>query len=140
MLADTLFRSLEASGRVVFTRAALPDEGPGLEEALNQLMAEGRIVPLGEGFFARARPGRLPGRGPVPDAGFSEVIRQVAELLGRTVLESEEVRRYNARLSTQLPTGRYQLLSGPPMRLELIIGRGKVVLEARGDAAPTGDG
>jgi hypothetical protein len=91
----------------VFLREDFSDLG-GYDQvgrALRGLVRKGRLLKAGYGLYARARPSVLDGK-PTPTKGMREL---AAEALGRLGIETVPTRMeqaYNARQTTQVPTGR----------------------------------
>lgn len=104
-----------------------------LRGSLSALLEAGEIVPIGSGLYSTARKSIYTGK-PIPAGELEELLRAVAERLGRQLLASAEATAYNSGSSTQVPTGRYNEMSGPPLRIELSIGGTIVHL-----VAPTND-
>jgi hypothetical protein len=91
----------------VFLRADFGDMG-GYDQvgrALRELVREGQLVKVGYGMYARTRPSILDGK-----PTLTKSIRELAaEALGRLGIETVPTRMeqaYNARQTTQVPTGR----------------------------------
>jgi hypothetical protein len=91
----------------VFLRADFDDMG-GYDQvgrALLALTRKGRLMKVGYGMYARARPSILDGK-PTPTKGLRDL---AAEALGRLGIETVPTRMeqaYNAGRTTQVPTGR----------------------------------
>ena len=91
----------------VFLRADFGDMG-GYDQvgrALRELVREGQLMKVGYGMYARTRPSVLDGK-PTLTKGIREL---AAEALGRLGIETVPTRMeqaYNARQTTQVPTGR----------------------------------
>jgi hypothetical protein len=72
--------------------------------ALRQLVREGRLVKVGQGLYARARPSMTSGE-PVPVGGLS-TLKEALRRVGAEALPSRLEQAYNAGRTTQAPTGR----------------------------------
>lgn len=72
--------------------------------ALRRLVAEGRLIRLGYGVYARAAPSRLTGRPMIDSAnGFVGASRQALEKLRVRWEPTDSERAYNDGRSTQIP-------------------------------------
>jgi hypothetical protein len=72
--------------------------------ALRRLVAEGRLIRLGYGVYARAAPSRLTGRPMIDSAnGFVSASRQALEKLHVRWEPTDSERAYNDGRSTQIP-------------------------------------
>lgn len=98
-------------------------------ELIEALLAAERIIQIGAGIYAAARRARFFDRGLIPTGEFSELVRAVAKRFGRDIVPCPETLSYNAGLSTQIPTGRYNEMSGPPLRIELRWGSEGALIE-----------
>ena len=90
----------------VFLRADFEDLG-GYDQvgrALRQLVREGRLVRVGQGLYARARPSMTSGE-PVPVGGLA-ALKEALRRVGVETLPSRLEQAYNAGRTTQVPTGR----------------------------------
>lgn len=105
-LETRILKRIERKRGDVFLRADFGDLG-GYDQvgrALRGLARKGRLVRVGQGLYARARPSILTGE-PVPVKGLSTL----TEALGRVGIETVPThlqRAYNAGETTQVPTGR----------------------------------
>lgn len=72
--------------------------------ALLALVAEGRLVRIGHGVYARAKPSVLSGK-PIPERPLDELAAAVLTKLGYDIGPSEATRDYNAGVTTQIPAG-----------------------------------
>lgn len=136
---QSLARQLRCSSRRVFLRRDFSGRASDetIRKALLGLQREGLLVRIGHGIYVRAQRSSFSGK-ILPEGGMTEIVREVAERLGREVIPDPQTQAYNAGLSTQVPTGRYVELSGPPMRRKLTFGRGTVKMVARGQARQRG--
>lgn len=72
--------------------------------ALLVLVAEGRLVRIGHGVYARAKPSVLSGK-PIPERPLDELAAAVLTKLGYDVGPSAATQDYNAGSTTQIPAG-----------------------------------
>ncbi|WP_349811162.1 DUF6088 family protein [Xanthomonas dyei] len=72
--------------------------------ALDELKREGRIVRLGVGIYAKAKPSTFSGK-PIPRAPLEVLAPKVLGKLGVKVQPSRQAEDYNSGRSTQVPTG-----------------------------------
>lgn len=106
-LEDRLEKRIARKRGNVFLRADFSDLG-GYDQvgrALLGLVRKGRLIKVGYGMYARARPSIIDGR-PTLTKGLREL---AAEALGRLGIETVPTRMeqaYNAGKTTQVPTGR----------------------------------
>jgi hypothetical protein len=109
----------------VFLRADFDDLG-GYDQvgrALRKIVREGRLVRVGQGLYARARPSITNGE-PVPARGLTTL----TEALGRVGIETVATRlerACNAGETTQVPTGR---VVGVTRRVRRKVGYGGINL------------
>jgi hypothetical protein len=115
----------------VFLRPDFNDLG-GYGRGLRGLVQQGRLVRVGQGLYARARPS-LTGGEPVPVGGL-QTLKQALLRVGVETLPSRLEREYNAGRNTQVPTGR---VIGVNRRVRRKVGYGGVALsfERAGPAA-----
>ena len=109
----------------VFLRADFGDLG-GYDQAgraLRQLVREGRLVKVGQGLYARARPSMTGGE-PVPVGGLT-ALKEALRRVGVETLPSRLEQAYNAGRTTQVPTGR---VVGVTRRVRRKIGYGGINL------------
>ena len=71
---------------------------------LRELVRKGRLVKVGQGLYARARPSMTSGE-PVPVGGLS-ALKEALRRVGVETLPSRLEQAYNAGKTTQVPTGR----------------------------------
>jgi hypothetical protein len=106
-LETRLLKRIDRKRGDVFLRADFDDLG-GYDQVgrvLRDLVRDGRLMKVGYGIYARARPSVLDGK-PTPIKGIREL---AAEALGRLGVETAPTRMeqaYNAGRTTQVPTGR----------------------------------
>jgi hypothetical protein len=124
-LEDRLLKRMDRKRGDVFVRTDFEDLG-GYDQvgrALRKIVREGRLVRIGQGLYARARPSMTSGE-PVPARGLSTL----TEALGRVGIETVPTRleqAYNAGETTQVPTGR---VVGVTRRVRRRIGYGGINL------------
>ncbi|EIU7186995.1 hypothetical protein L346_01671 [Pseudomonas aeruginosa MSH-10] len=87
--------------RSEFARFGSPAQ---LSRALRQLIAEGVLVKLGLGVFAKAKPSALTGK-PIPVQPLEVLAPLVLQKLGVKVKPSQAVHDYNSGISQQLAAG-----------------------------------
>jgi hypothetical protein len=133
-LEDRLVKRIDRKRGDVFLRADFEDLG-GYDQvgrALRKIVREGRLVRVGQGLYARARPS-ITGGEPVPARGLTTL----TEALGRVGIETVPTRleqAYNARETMQVPTGR---VVGVTRRVRRRIGYGGINLSfERAEPAP----
>lgn len=103
---DRIKRSLANRSEDVFVRNDFARFGSTAKvgRALSKLKQEGRLVSLGVGVYAKAKPSALSGK-PIPSRPL-EVLAPVAlKKLGVTVKPSRLTQEYNAGRTTQIPAG-----------------------------------
>src|SRR5258708_1536182 len=91
--------------------------------ALRKIVREGRLVRVGQGLYARARPSLATGE-PVPVGGLG-ALKEALRRVGVETLPSRLEQSYNAGQTTQVPTGR---VVGVTRRVRRKIGYGGVSL------------
>lgn len=97
-----------------------------LGDQLQPMIERGEIIQIGRGLYARATRSQFSGK-LIPTGAFEELLRAVAAKYGREIVPCPETIAYNEGRSTQIPTGRYNEMSGPPLRIELRIGDGATI-------------
>ena len=99
-----LLRSIAArSGEVVLRRDLARFGSPAqVSRALNQLVAEGKLVRIGTGVYAKAAPGPISGI-PMARQPLGALAVETFERLGIPWQLGSAQRRYNERLTTQVP-------------------------------------
>ena len=105
-LETRLLNRIERKRSDVFLRADFEDLG-GYDQvgrALRKIVREGRLVRVGQGLHARARPSLATGE-PVPVGGLS-ALKEALRRVGVETLPSRLEQAYNAGQTTQVPTGR----------------------------------
>jgi hypothetical protein len=124
-LETKLLNRIDRKRGDVILRADFEDLG-GYDQvgrALRKIVLEGRLVRVGQGLYARARPS-ITGGEPVPARGLTTL----TEAPGRVGIETVPTRleqAYNAGETTQVPTGR---VVGVTRRVRRRIGYGGVNL------------
>lgn len=79
--------------------------------ALRQLAREGKILKIGYGLYAKARPSSLTGE-LVPVLPLPALAKEAIERLGLKTYPSRLEQEYNAGRTTQVPTGRLIAVKG----------------------------
>jgi Family of unknown function (DUF6088) len=102
-IKDRVIRSIGRSSAEVFLRPDFKQIGSYAQigKALNALTREGRLVRIGYGVYAKARPSSLSGR-PVPRKPLESLAREALGKLGVDVQPGRAAREYWAG-STQIP-------------------------------------
>jgi hypothetical protein len=124
-LEDRLQKRIDRKSGDVFVRRDFEDLGDydQVGRALRKIVREGRLVRVGQGLYARARPSMTSGE-PVPARGLTTL----TEALGRVGIQTVPTRlerAYNAGETTQVPTGR---VVGVTRRVRRRIGYGGINL------------
>ena len=105
-LETKLLKRIDRKRGDVFLRSDFGDLG-GYDQvgrALRELVREGRLVKIGQGLYARARPSLTNGE-PIPVGGLG-ALKQALRRVGVETLPSKLERAYNSGETTQVPTGR----------------------------------
>ena len=71
---------------------------------LQELICEKRVLRISKGVYVRAKESRLTGK-VVPVNGL-ETVKEAINRLGYQIKESQSIKNYNSKISTQVPTGR----------------------------------
>src|ERR1700730_18471564 len=124
-LEARLLKRIDRKRGDVFLRADFDDLG-GYDQvgrALLQLVPAGKVVKVGQGLYARARPSLTSGE-PVPVGGLG-ALKEALGRVGVETLPSRLEQSYNAGQTTQVPTGR---VVGVTRRVRRKIGYGGVSL------------
>jgi hypothetical protein len=97
-------RSIAArSGEVVLRRDLVRfGSAAQVSRALKQLVADGRLVRIGTGVYAKAKPGPLSGI-PMARQPLGALAAETFDRLGISWQLGAAQRRYNERLTTQVP-------------------------------------
>jgi hypothetical protein len=105
-LEDRLKRSLTQRKDDVFVRSEFSQFGSQSQvtRVLKQLVAEGTLVKLGIGIYAKAKKSVLTGK-PIPVRPVDVLASQALAKLGVAVGPSQLTKAYNGRVSTQIPAG-----------------------------------
>jgi hypothetical protein len=102
-IRDRIVRSIGRSSAEIFLRSDFKDIGSYAQvgKALNSLTKEGRLVRLGYGVYAKARPSSLSGR-PVPRKPLESLALEALDKLGVEAQPGRAAREYLSG-STQIP-------------------------------------
>ena len=98
---------LSRSKDVVFTPKDLLDlsDRDQVGRVLRRLVAEGVLVKIGYGLYAKAKRSSVTGKA-IPVKALPELAKEALAKLGVRVLPSTAERAYNRGETTQVPTGR----------------------------------
>jgi hypothetical protein len=124
-LEERLLKRIDRKRGDVFLRSDFEDLG-GYDQVgrvLRKIVRVGRLVRVGQGLYARARPSLASGE-PIPARGLTTL----TEALGRVGIETVPTRleqAYNAGATTQVPTGR---VVGVTRRVRRKVGYGGISL------------
>jgi len=133
-LETRLLKRIDRKRGDVFLRADFADLG-GYDQvgrALRRLVGDGRLIKVGQGLYARARPSMTSGE-PVPVGGLG-ALKEALRRVGVETLPSRLEQAYNAGQTTQVPTGR---VVGVNRRVRRKIGYGSINLSfERGGPPP----
>ena len=99
MLRSLALRKGEVLMRADFERMGSPSQ---ISRVLKELMADGKIVRLGYGTYAKARPSSLSGK-PVPRVSLEELAQEALEKLDVPVQLGRAQRAYVEGRTTQIP-------------------------------------
>ena len=101
---ERMVRSIaRRKGEVVLrTDFGLMGSASQISRSLKELIAEGKIVRLGYGIYAKARPSVLSGK-PVPRVALEDLAQEALEKLGVTVALGRAQVAYAAGKTTQVP-------------------------------------
>ena len=105
-LEERLLKRIDRKRGDVFLRADFEDLG-GYDQVgrvLRKIVRDGRLVKVGQGLYARARPSITSGES-VPVGGLS-ALKEALRRVGVETLPSRLEQAYNAGKTTQVPTGR----------------------------------
>ena len=105
-IAGRIKRSVSNRNGDVFVRADFEPLGSAsqLSRALNGLVADGTLVKLGTGVYARAKASVLSGK-PIPVKPLEVLAPQALQRYGVKLEEARLTNAYNSGRSTQVPTG-----------------------------------
>lgn len=105
-LRDKLRKSVSRRKANVFLRAEFANMGSEaqLSRALRNLVAEGAVVKIGVGVYAKAKPSKLSGK-PIPVMPVEFLAPTALEKLGVRVHLSQQTQDYNNGKTTQIPAG-----------------------------------
>jgi Family of unknown function (DUF6088) len=124
-LEDRLLKRIDRKRGDVFLRADFEDLG-GYDQVgrvLRKVVREGRLVRVGQGLYARARPSITSGE-PVPARGLT-TLTEALDRVGIETVPTRLERAYNAGETTQVPTGR---VVGVTRRVRRRVGYGGINL------------
>jgi hypothetical protein len=124
-LETRLLKRIDRKRGGVFLRADFAGLGgyDQIGRGLRQLVRKGRLVRVGQGLYARARPSITSGE-PIPAGGLA-ALREALSRVGIKTVPTRLERAYNAGHSTQVPTGR---VVGVTRRVRRKIGYGDISL------------
>jgi hypothetical protein len=124
-LETRLLKRIDRKRGDVFLRADFADLGgyDQIGRALRQFVGDGRLIKVGQGLYARARPSMTSGE-PVPVGGLG-ALKEALRRVGVETLPSRLEQAYNAGQTTQVPTGR---VVGVNRRVRRKIGYGGINL------------
>lgn len=100
-----LSRSIGRSkNKAVFLRNDFQELGSPsrVTRAINELISEGKLIRLGYGVYAKARPSVLTGK-PVPELSLSELAQEALIALGAEPRPGSAQKRYDEGKTTQIP-------------------------------------
>lgn len=106
VLEERIKRSIAQRKDVVFVRKEFDQFGSQsqVSRALKQLVSEGKLVKLGVGIYAKAKPSVLSGK-PIPVRPVDVLAPDALKKLGVEVGPSRLTEAYNTGKSTQIPAG-----------------------------------
>jgi hypothetical protein len=106
VIEDRLKRAIALRRDDVFIRSDFAHFGSSAQvcRALRQLVANGALVKLGVGVFAKAKPSGLSGK-PIPVRSIEVLAPAALQKLGVKVKPSRAVQAYNADNAEQIPVG-----------------------------------
>lgn len=99
MLRSLALRKGEVLMRADFERMGSPSQ---ISRVLKELMADGKIVRLGYGTYAKARPSSLSGK-PVPRVSLAELAQETLQKLDVPARLGRAQRAYAEGRTTQIP-------------------------------------
>lgn len=106
-LESQVIKRIERKRRDVFLRADFDDLG-GYDQVgrvLGQFVRAGRLVKIGSGLYARARPSTLDGK-PTPVKGLRALTEEALRRLGIGTAPTRLEQAYSEGKTTQVPSGR----------------------------------
>jgi hypothetical protein len=124
-LEERLLKRIDRRRGDVFLRSDFDDLG-GYDQVgrvLRKIVREGRLVRVGQGLYARARPSITSGE-PIPAGGLT-TLREALGRIGIETVPTRMERAYNDGETTQVPTGR---VVGVTRRVRRKVGYGGVNL------------
>ncbi|MGH6677824.1 MAG: hypothetical protein ACREDL_02515 [Bradyrhizobium sp.] len=106
-MESQVIKRIERKRRDVFLRADFDDLG-GYDQVgrvLGQFVRAGRLVKIGSGLYARARPSTLDGK-PTPVKGLRALTEEALRRLGIGTAPTRLEQAYSEGKTTQVPSGR----------------------------------
>ena len=106
-LESQVIKRIERKRRDVFLRADFDDLGgyDQIGRVLGQFVRAGRLVKIGSGLYARARPSTLDGK-PTPVKGLRPLTEEALRRLGIGTAPTRLEQAYSEGRTTQVPSGR----------------------------------
>lgn len=106
-LERQVIERIERKRRDVFLRADFDDLGgyDQIGRVLGQFVRAGRLVKIGSGLYARARPSALDGK-PTPVKGLRALTEEALRRLGIGTAPTRLEQAYSEGKTTQVPSGR----------------------------------
>ena len=126
-LKDRIKRSITQRGDEVFVRNEFAKFGSPaqISRVLRELVATGRLVKLGVGIYAKAKPSVLTGKA-IPVRPVDVLAPVALQKLGVTINQSRLGSAYNAGQTTQVPAG--MVINTGKRRISRRIGFGERVV------------
>lgn len=126
-LKDRIKRSITQRGDEVFLRTEFAKFGSPaqISRVLRELVATGRLVKLGVGIYAKAKPSILTGEA-IPIRPVDVLAPVALQKLGITINQSRLGGAYNAGQTTQVPAG--MVINTGKRRISRRIGFGERVV------------
>ena len=126
-LKDRIKRSITQRGDEVFLRTEFAKFGSPaqISRVLRELVATGRLVKLGVGIYAKAKPSILTGEA-IPIRPVDVLAPVALQKLGITINQSRLGSAYNAGQTTQVPAG--MVINTGKRRISRRIGFGERVV------------
>ncbi len=99
-----------------------------ITRAINSLIAEGKIVRLGYGVYAKAAPSSISGN-PIPRKFLEELTPEIFNQLGISFDYGKAIKDYVAGKSTQVPTALIISTGSRRISRKISLGSGRVLYE-----------